>query len=248
MTDKFWDFKAKHFPKDPDLSGNLLIKLIERYVPVTKGMRILDIGCGTGRYCHYFAAKGAEVTGFDISEKMIDIAKDVNEGLDVTLFVADFSEDRFDPEKIETFDLAIAPMTPALATIKDLDRMCNIADIGALSKHIKKESDITRRLRKELKRPPAGQRNNFKDLLDGLWEKKLIPFMVHEEETWTSEMSVGDYFEEQRMHLSKKKPLTKKEEDIVKRIIGEYEENGKIKEETEVVNSALLWKNDGGSF
>jgi len=43
---------------------------------VKAGMRILDIGCGTGIFCLKIAQKGAFVTGIDLSEKMLTIARE----------------------------------------------------------------------------------------------------------------------------------------------------------------------------
>ena len=37
--------------------------------------RILDLGCGTGRYVNAFAEVAAHVTGLDVSPRMIDVAK-----------------------------------------------------------------------------------------------------------------------------------------------------------------------------
>ena len=42
---------------------------------VEKGMKILDLGCGTGNYTLRLAEEGAEVTGADLSEKMLQQAK-----------------------------------------------------------------------------------------------------------------------------------------------------------------------------
>ncbi len=43
-----------------------------------EGRRILDVGCGSGRYCVEFARRGAsEVTGLDVSQVMLDIAQRV---------------------------------------------------------------------------------------------------------------------------------------------------------------------------
>ena len=48
-----------------------------------KGKKILDLGCGTGIYAKLLTKKGAKVKGFDISPKMIDIAKKENPNLDL---------------------------------------------------------------------------------------------------------------------------------------------------------------------
>jgi SAM-dependent methyltransferase len=39
------------------------------------GMRVLDIGCGSGELCALAAARGAEVAGIDAAEGMIEIAR-----------------------------------------------------------------------------------------------------------------------------------------------------------------------------
>jgi ubiquinone/menaquinone biosynthesis C-methylase UbiE len=39
------------------------------------GERILDAGCGTGRYCQLFQRRGAQVVGIDFSEGMLRVAR-----------------------------------------------------------------------------------------------------------------------------------------------------------------------------
>lgn len=48
-----------------------------------KGKKILDFGCGTGIYAKILTKKGAKVSGFDISEEMIKIAKKENPKLNL---------------------------------------------------------------------------------------------------------------------------------------------------------------------
>jgi SAM-dependent methyltransferase len=60
--------------------------------------RLLDLGCGTGRLCRHFAAKGYECVGVDLSDEMLAVAKDEVCGLSgeashrITLVTANFVE------------------------------------------------------------------------------------------------------------------------------------------------------------
>jgi 2-polyprenyl-3-methyl-5-hydroxy-6-metoxy-1,4-benzoquinol methylase len=52
------------------------LELAVRELAPFDGKSILDVGCGSGRYCHAFAARGAaRVLGIDFAPAMIDIAK-----------------------------------------------------------------------------------------------------------------------------------------------------------------------------
>jgi ubiquinone/menaquinone biosynthesis C-methylase UbiE len=54
-------------------------KAISRYLPTSvKGKKLLEVGCGTGHWSRVFSEYGFEVTGIDVSERMIDIAKSKN--------------------------------------------------------------------------------------------------------------------------------------------------------------------------
>jgi len=65
--------------KEYDSYPNPLIELEQEVVPDMAGdvggKRILDIGCGTGRYSAQFAQGGAAVTGVDFSRHMLKIAQ-----------------------------------------------------------------------------------------------------------------------------------------------------------------------------
>jgi len=54
-------------------------KAIGRYLPSSaKGKKLLEVGCGTGHWSRFFSGYGFEVTGVDVSERMIDMAKSKN--------------------------------------------------------------------------------------------------------------------------------------------------------------------------
>ncbi len=66
--------------RDNPLSANDVLDMpaIESLLPPTlDGLRVLDLGCGTGGLCRYMAEKGAKVVlGVDVSERMLQVARD----------------------------------------------------------------------------------------------------------------------------------------------------------------------------
>jgi ubiquinone/menaquinone biosynthesis C-methylase UbiE len=78
---------------------------IETEITGDKSIRILDIGCGTGRHSVELAKRGYTVTGIDLSEPMLEKAREKakNAGVNVRLIKSDAREFSFFRE----FDLAI---------------------------------------------------------------------------------------------------------------------------------------------
>lgn len=54
---------------------NVILPNILRILAPEKGKRFLDLACGQGFFTHALAAKGAHITGVDISPELIDIAR-----------------------------------------------------------------------------------------------------------------------------------------------------------------------------
>jgi SAM-dependent methyltransferase len=80
------DFTAHH---DYELwLGNLLPELKRHGL---RGNRLLDVGCGTGKSFLPMLARGWDVTGCDISESMLEVAKAKTDG-SVSLATADMRE------------------------------------------------------------------------------------------------------------------------------------------------------------
>lgn len=81
-----------------------LVELIES--GKIKPCKVLDVGCGEGKYAIYLAKKGFDVTGIDISEKAIDYAKEnaKKAGMDVKFIAMDLKDLS---ELKEKFDLVL---------------------------------------------------------------------------------------------------------------------------------------------
>ena len=95
------------------------IERLEKGGFVFKNSRILDVGCGNGRYARAFAHKEAEVVCVDVSEKMIERLQSESTTDELSVMrplVADWKTmniDRYGFTK--GFDLVFANMTPAVA-------------------------------------------------------------------------------------------------------------------------------------
>ncbi len=80
------------------------VERIEQMLGSLEGRAILDIGCGTGRLGAMLIAKGAHVTGYDLSSSMIETARrNVPEG---TWYVRSMEE----IEEQEQFDAVVSTL------------------------------------------------------------------------------------------------------------------------------------------
>ena len=71
-----------------------LADLLEVELPKIRYRKILDLGCGRGRHSLNMARRGYKVTGFDLSERAIQKARDraTNEGLTIDFRIHDMRE------------------------------------------------------------------------------------------------------------------------------------------------------------
>jgi ubiquinone/menaquinone biosynthesis C-methylase UbiE len=101
----------------------LHMHFIEKYLQ--KGMKILDAGCGAGRYSIEFAKRGCNVTLFDISDEQLNIAKEkideakVNENID-GIFQGDIRD--LSQFKNEQFDMVVCYGAPLSYVLENREK------------------------------------------------------------------------------------------------------------------------------
>lgn len=64
--------KLETFPDDPPRTRALVEPIVSR---LSRGARVLDVGCGVGHTCGYLDRKGFQVAGIDISAGALDHAR-----------------------------------------------------------------------------------------------------------------------------------------------------------------------------
>lgn len=91
-----------------------------RMLKINKGMKIIDIGCGTGNFSIKLAKRGCHVTGIDVSEKMLKIArkKACEQKLNIDFINMDVKDLKFADNE---FDAAIS--MAAFEFIDDIPRV-----------------------------------------------------------------------------------------------------------------------------
>lgn len=73
IASRWWDRESEFKPLH-DINP-LRVGYIEQQAGNLDGLTILDIGCGGGILCESLAAKGADVTGIDMAEMSLKVAK-----------------------------------------------------------------------------------------------------------------------------------------------------------------------------
>lgn len=82
-SEAYWNERAESFLElrhkefHSDMSGRWMAEL-ERYLPKSSGLNILDIGTGTGYFSLLLSGAGHQCTGIDLSEEMILRAKETS--------------------------------------------------------------------------------------------------------------------------------------------------------------------------
>jgi 2-polyprenyl-3-methyl-5-hydroxy-6-metoxy-1,4-benzoquinol methylase len=87
QPDRYWEERARQFATEgtglaavcsygmPDLYNRVIhsaqFLALSRWLRPSPGAHALDVGCGVGRWSHLLAARGARVTGVDLSPTMI---------------------------------------------------------------------------------------------------------------------------------------------------------------------------------
>lgn len=84
MWKDFFDGEAATYEENPFTKNTVAeVDFLLSLYPLKPGAMILDIGCGTGRHSIELAKRGYKMTGLDLSEKMLEVAKANSEGLDI---------------------------------------------------------------------------------------------------------------------------------------------------------------------
>lgn len=100
MLDQRMAYTCAYWPPgqeeiDLDAAQEAKLELVCRKIQLRPGMKVLDLGCGWACFARYAAEKhGAVVTGYTISERQVELGRELCAGLPVELHLDDYRNAR----------------------------------------------------------------------------------------------------------------------------------------------------------
>lgn len=244
-----WDSMAGQF-KQYEIPGDesLLLKIIDREKMIQPAGSVLDVGCGTGRYSAALADKAAEITGIDLSPKMIEFGKENIKTLgikNVNLICCDWSELDIAESGFENrFDLVFAHMTPAVSDAVTFEKMIRCSKKhGIMFKPTRRTDEISDEV---MKLAGVNQKNTGRDesilyAFDMLWLMGYKPKLQYEEQEWnirkTFEEACGMYVNRVKTY----KRISMEEEEKIKQFLQTKLRDSIIEEKVKTTITALIW-------
>ncbi|RCX18916.1 methyltransferase family protein [Anaerobacterium chartisolvens] len=191
-AEAFWDGRAEQFNSNVQKGGGgqveALISVLKANKLLKAGDSVLDIGCGTGRYTVEFAKVAGEVTGIDVSSKMLEYAAENSsrENVKNTRYIkldwgtADFKELGWE----KSFDLVFASMCPGIDSRRALEKMSEVSRGHCfISRTIQRKDSIADALSEhfgiERKYDPHNDRDKVCAMFNLLWMSGYSPEITY---------------------------------------------------------------------
>ena len=217
------------------------------------GDAVADVGCGTGRFTSEFATTAGHVTGIDISEKMLDLARRhaAESGITNTSYILrDFTETDVDAEGwTGGFDLVFTSITGAVSGVSNLNKIMRMSRAYCFnSSFIRNRDDLEKRVAGEVfgidPNPALGAGGSpFYSLFNLLWLDGYYPETCYHKQRHDNMVPADDELAEYYAWSIFRKPVADGE---VKSLIKGYllknaTQDGMIRQYTERWYGWILW-------
>jgi ubiquinone/menaquinone biosynthesis C-methylase UbiE len=247
---KMWDSMAGQF-KRFEITGNesILLKIIERENMLQSDSRVLDVGCGTGRYSAALSKIVLGITGIDLSPKMIELGKENIEKLgikNVSLICGDWSEFCTIENGFENiFDLVFAHMTPAITDAGTFEKMIRCSkNCGIVVKPTRRTDEISDEIMKmmEIYGNTFERDESIAYAFSMLWLMGYQPKLEYEEQEWNTKKSFEEACGMYINRVKTYKNISKDEEEKIEHFLRSKLKDGFIEEKVNTTVSVLYWR------
>ena len=248
-----WDSYADSFAEKglPTVDDSLTLRIIEQQSLLPRGGRVLDVGCGTGRYSFALETAGAEATGTDLSPKMIEKAAELKRrrNSNVELYNDDWSRvDLATRGWKGAFDLVLANMTPAICSADTFLKLAE-ASRGAvlMVKPTRRTNPVLDQLRRLIGAEPETKAldETLAYAFDLAWFTGGQPQLAYEEQDWDMSLPLDEAVERYTLRLAAECPLSAEDRAAIRAYLENAAENSVVREIVHTTVAALWWRVNG---
>lgn len=240
----YWDFRAKDYSEEtsrkldpPEEKAAFVQSFLEKGM-IDKNSRVLDLGCGPGWYTRAFSREVGEVVGIDISENMLNYARENNKDRSNVSFVRmDWSD--ADVSGLGKFDLVFANMSPAIYDSRTLEKMMSVCSGYCWYSHFaSRYCNVTQRLDEYF--GMERKLDRIRLMFDYLWERGYLVDVTFQRKGGHSvlmpEQELIDYYRHE-YHYSEA------QDETIRNILRKFtKETGMIERHSWFDKGILCWK------
>ncbi|MPM55253.1 Release factor glutamine methyltransferase [bioreactor metagenome] len=243
-----WDEKADHFGNYiiPTIENDKFIKLLKDENLIKDDFKVLDVGCGGGKYTLALSKECNHIYGMDLSPKMIDYSNENKRKLNInnaSFICDDWHELNMKESNLyKKFDLVFASMTPAIQSASTLEKMNEASKkYCILRSNIKRKDSIYDKLGEIFDIGGDEKNLNFLYALNMLFLQGYMPKINYEEKTWFYKEPLQKAFSTYIKKIKTSKKINEDEETKIKQFLNDISHNGYIEEEINSTIATLIW-------
>ncbi|WP_033398559.1 SAM-dependent methyltransferase [Desulfospira joergensenii] len=252
---EYWDRAAASYNKNPDevreRRMDKTLEMLSQKGLLHEGIRILDIGCGTGLHAMTFARQGARVTALDFSRGMLDRCRldlEKEPGLKGKILLLCEDWHGIDTRKRGWeghFDLVVAFMSPGIATPDTFLKMMACAKKGCAIRSwaAKRENPIMEALwKKIMDRPLEDKPQTIFYKINLLFSMGFFPDVFFDPVAWDQKIPLEDEFRNQLAFFKNVSRRPGKElAGLIRAYLEEISVDGHVIKQLESVTATVIW-------
>lgn len=252
-TPEYWDEAADTYnPKKKQIKNRRLERTISFFKTggfLSEGMKVLDIGCGTGMLAMELAKNSAQVTALDFSRGMLDqfeknITPDIKEN--ITILHQDWHAVDIKAKKWEKkFDLVIAFMSPGVATPEAFFKMMNCSKKACAIRGWagkRKHPVLSELWQKIMDTPLEDKPQSILYKINLLFSMGLFPEITFDTIEWDQKATVQDELKRQMAFFKKVSRKTDAElEEIILKYLNRIAKDNMIVRQHQGLTATAAW-------